>query len=45
MALQQTVIQEKYGELIKHKGWEYVPHISLKEQLNTYQHFYKTLKI
>jgi hypothetical protein len=45
MALQQTTIQEKYGELIKSRGWEYVPHVCLEEQFNTYQHFYKTLKI
>ncbi|UOQ93983.1 spore coat protein [Halobacillus shinanisalinarum] len=39
MALQQAAFQERYGELIKRMGWAFVPHVSVQDQINTYQHF------
>lgn len=39
MALQQANLQERYGHFIKKMGWAFVPHVSVEDQLNTYQHF------
>ncbi|UOR12078.1 spore coat protein [Halobacillus amylolyticus] len=37
MAL-QAALQERYGELIKRMGWAFVPHVSVQDQIDTYQH-------
>ncbi|ASK61306.1 hypothetical protein CFK37_03490 [Virgibacillus phasianinus] len=39
MALQQLTVQEKYTAFIKNMGWAFVPHVSVEDQVNTYQHF------
>jgi spore coat protein CotF len=39
MALQQATLQEQYSDFIKRMGWAFVPHVSLQDQINTYQHF------
>ncbi|WP_188206981.1 hypothetical protein [Alkalibacillus aidingensis] len=39
MALQQYQIKEKYAEIIKEMGWEFTPHTSEQEQINTYRNF------
>lgn len=39
MALQQAFLQERYSQFIQRMGWEFVPHVSVQDQINTYQHF------
>ncbi|RPF50381.1 hypothetical protein [Aquisalibacillus elongatus] len=39
MSLQQTNIQEQYANLISMMNWSFVPHSSLKNQLQTYQFY------
>jgi hypothetical protein len=39
MALQQAAVQERYSGVIKSMGWAFVPHVSVQDQINTYQHF------
>lgn len=39
MALQQLTIQEKLAAFIEKMGWSFVPHVSVQDQVNTYQHF------
>jgi len=37
MALQQFEMFDKYGEFITRMGWTFTPHVSIHEQLNTFQ--------
>lgn len=39
MALQQLEAQKRYAEFINRMGWAFVPHVSVQDQVNTYQHF------
>jgi spore coat protein CotF len=39
MALQQTGLQDRYSELIKEKGWEYVPDSNRREQEEAVRRF------
>ncbi|KAB8139207.1 hypothetical protein F9U64_01655 [Gracilibacillus oryzae] len=39
MALQQLEAQKRYSEFINRMGWTFVPHVSVQDQVNTYQHF------
>ncbi|UOR11690.1 hypothetical protein [Halobacillus amylolyticus] len=39
MALQQVTLQEMYAEVIKGREWSFVPHVSVDDQINTYQHY------
>ncbi|WP_163970972.1 hypothetical protein [Oceanobacillus halotolerans] len=39
MALQQQQLQKMYDDFITNIGWEFVPHSSFQEQVNTYYHF------
>lgn len=39
MALQQLQLMEQYGGFIEGKGWSFTPQSSVKEQLETLQHF------
>ncbi|SET74750.1 hypothetical protein SAMN05421676_107168 [Salinibacillus kushneri] len=39
MALQQHQLQKKYDEFITHMRWQFVPRVSVEEQVNTFLHF------
>lgn len=39
MALQQLEVLKRYAAFINQMGWLFVPYVSMKDQVNTYQHF------